>query len=87
MSDIVDDLRACAQEGESASNGGLAEAGWKAKAVGLLRDAAIAILGHRAIAGVITPDDSLATIKESLRTPEGIARLKSMSEVEALPHG
>ena len=76
MSDIVTELNDCAQAG-SAASGETELVVWRAQAVALMRDAALAILGHRAIAGAVSPGETLAEIKDMLRTPDGLARLKA----------
>ena len=81
MSDIVNVLNRCASDGALAS-GETELVVWRDQAIKLLRDAAIAIVGHRAIAGAVSPGETLAEIKGMLRTPEGIEQLKVRAEAQ-----
>ena len=76
MSDLITNLRNAADEMEEAKS----RISWETKSgvdlIALMRFAANDIERLRAIAGAVTAGESVATIKEMLRTPEGIAKLK-----------
>ena len=76
MSDLVQRLR---EEATKCGDVGLDEA------TGLMREAADEIERLQKFAGAVTSGYSVSEIKEMLRTPAGIAKLKA--QAEALANG